>query len=287
MATTWELDFYSRPILDENQKKRWEILICEALQSVDDDPQKLFRYSKFVSNQQVNSLELKAAINEAIAQAPEAPTRIRFFRYNMQNMIQRTCEELGIAARQSRRTFALQQWLNDRKENVYPHEPGYQPGNTPGLSQPIQVTKSLPDPLLGQQWTTVSLPAQDFADLPDWEIDFGESFPLSIMAIEPTTPIPGIIIFSPRAKALAAWMSGLELAYIKPQFGDIPRLLLETGSTDTWILASLPTPELQKEAQQFETAKQTANQVHFLAVQESPQSQSFAGFWLLQETGFG
>ncbi|MEL6779378.1 MAG: Tab2/Atab2 family RNA-binding protein, partial [Cyanobacteria bacterium J06597_16] len=58
MGTVWELDFYSRPILDERQKKRWEILICEGLQSVDDDPESLFRYSKYVSNSEVNSEEL-------------------------------------------------------------------------------------------------------------------------------------------------------------------------------------------------------------------------------------
>ena len=26
-AHTWELDFYSRPLLDDNGKKRWEVLI--------------------------------------------------------------------------------------------------------------------------------------------------------------------------------------------------------------------------------------------------------------------
>ncbi|MBD0341559.1 MAG: DUF1092 family protein, partial [Microcoleus sp. Co-bin12] len=26
MATIWELDFYSRPILDEREKKKWEVL---------------------------------------------------------------------------------------------------------------------------------------------------------------------------------------------------------------------------------------------------------------------
>ncbi|TRT81769.1 MAG: DUF1092 family protein, partial [Microcystis aeruginosa Ma_AC_P_19900807_S299] len=25
--TIWELDFYSRPVVDENNKKRWELLI--------------------------------------------------------------------------------------------------------------------------------------------------------------------------------------------------------------------------------------------------------------------
>lgn len=28
LAPDWELDFYSRPILDPDGKKRWELLIC-------------------------------------------------------------------------------------------------------------------------------------------------------------------------------------------------------------------------------------------------------------------
>ncbi|MEB3214919.1 MAG: Tab2/Atab2 family RNA-binding protein, partial [Nostocales cyanobacterium 94392] len=30
MGNIWELDYYSRPILDENNKKIWEVLICET-----------------------------------------------------------------------------------------------------------------------------------------------------------------------------------------------------------------------------------------------------------------
>ena len=26
----WELDFYSRPIIESNQKKRWELIICST-----------------------------------------------------------------------------------------------------------------------------------------------------------------------------------------------------------------------------------------------------------------
>ncbi len=33
----------------------------------------------------------------------------------------------------------------------------------------------------------------------------------------------------------------------------------------------------------IEKAKQKVEMLHFLAVQSSPQSESFAGFWLLQE----
>ena len=54
--TIWELDFYSRPILDENKKKLWEVLICESATDVAQSPDSLFRYSQFCSSKTVNSI---------------------------------------------------------------------------------------------------------------------------------------------------------------------------------------------------------------------------------------
>jgi hypothetical protein len=90
------------------------------------------------------------------------------------------------------------------------------------------------------------------------------------------------LIFSPRATALAAWLSGLELAYWRIETGPPAQLVLETGAADSWILAALGSSSLLAEAQAFEAAKTAADQVHFLAVQTSPDSEEFAGFWLLR-----
>jgi hypothetical protein len=287
MSTVWELDFYSRPILDDRKKKRWEVLISEGLQAVDADPDELFRFSKFVANTEVNSLELKTAIEEAIAQAPERPSRVRFFRFPMQNMITRACEELGLAATPSRRTLALQTWLEYRQQEVYPQEPGYTDKPSPSVSAPPPLPRRLPDALVGQQWAFVTLPAKDFADMPEWPIDFGEAFPLSLASLDPETLIPGIVIFSPRALAMAGWMSGLELSDLRLEMGTTPRLILETGAADSWILANLNEAALQTEAKNFDAAKVAANQVHFLAIQASPETEAFAGFWLMQSRLMG
>ena len=133
----------------------------------------------------------------------------------------------------------------------------------------------------------VSLPAKAFADMPEWDIGFGEAFPLTLAGISPDTMVPGILIFSERALPLAGWMSGLELAYLDVQIGQISQLLLETGSNDTWIMAGLNRPELTQEAERFMAARERANQVHFVAVQDNPESESFAGFWLMQKRTFG
>lgn len=46
----WELDFSSRPILDERGKKVWELLIC--------DPQRSFEYAQYFPNNKINSGEV-------------------------------------------------------------------------------------------------------------------------------------------------------------------------------------------------------------------------------------
>lgn len=291
MGTVWELDFYSRPVLDENDKKLWEVLLCEGLVGTSAEADQLFRYSKFLPSSDVNSIVLKGAIEEAIAEATSQgiapPSRIRYFRYQMQNMILRACEEAGIPARPSRRTVALQRWLSDRNQTVYPDMEGYTSAPSPSVAAPPPSPQPLPDALLGQKWTFVTLEAAAFADLPDWEIGFGESFPLDMANLEPDTPIPGLLIFSPRATALAAWMSGLELAYWRIESSKKPEIILETGASDSWVLAGLPGPKLLAEAQAFEAAKAKSNQVHFIGIQDSRESEAFAGFWLLQELNLG
>ena len=301
MGTVWELDFYSRPVFDERNKKRWEVLICEGLQSVTDDPEQMFRYSKYVSNSEVNSETLQAAIEEAIAlsteQSKEAPTKVRYFRYQMQNMIKRACEQAGLLPYPSRRALALQQWLEDRRENVYPNEPGYQATAPASIAKLLEVVNPLPDALVGQKWALVSLPAKDFAEMGEWDVGFGEAFPPAIANIEPDTPIPGFIIYSKRATPLAAWMSGLEIAGVRAgreestnyvsQNSETARMLMDTGTTETWLLADLVGAATQAEGERFEQGKRAANGVHFIAVQESPESESFAGMWLMQARDFG
>ena len=282
MGIIWELDFYSRPLVDENNKKVWEMLLCESPSQVQQDPASLFRHAQFCPNQQVNSQWLREAIAQAISQAPNPPQRIRFFRYAMGNMITKACDELGISALPSRRTYTLKSWLQERLQDFYPQQSGFQASALGGVMQyQPQTPQSLPDALIGQQWALVNLAAKEFQDMADWEIDFGEAFPLG--KIDADTPIPGILIFSPRAKALAGWMSGLELGFLK--FVEQPKaqLLLETGANDSWILAGVNDPKTIKELQTFEVAKQKSGMVHFLGVQSSPEAQSFTGFWLMKE----
>ena len=286
--TVWELDFYSRPVLDEDGKKLWEVLICESPNSIKRSPDNLFKYSQYCSSSTVNSLWLREAIEKAIAEAENPPRKIRFFRRQMNNMIVKACEDAGINPVPSRRTYALKKWLEERMTDFYPHEPGFdqKTANSASVKYPPLNPIPLPDAVKGDRgdkWTFVSLAAADFDEMQDWDIAFEDSFALSLLDIQPNTIIPGLIIYSPRATPLAAWMSGLEMGFLQYEKLPKPQLRLETGLSDSWTIINLTNKETVKQTEEFETAKQKANGVHFLAVQTTEDSEAFAGFWLLKE----
>ena len=283
MGSIWELDFYSRPILDENNKKIWEVLVCESPLDTRTKTDSLFRYAQYCPSTQVNSGWLRTALQQASEQAGEPPLKIRFFRRQMNNMITKACQDVGIPAQASRRTLMLNQWLQQRMEEVYPQEPGYQEATNASVRLESPLPQRLPDALEGQQWIFVTLTGADFAEMDEWEIAFGESFPIELANLSPESRIPGVLIFSPRALPLAGWMSGLELAWLRLDTSKGTRLVLETGATEIWILANMKNPQTIAEAKAFEEAKQKANGVHFIGVQSDRQAESFAGFWLLQE----
>ncbi len=287
----WELDFYSRPILDENQKKRWELLICESPLQLQEQADAGFRHSQFCASSEVNSVWVRQALEKALSEADHKPDKIRFFRQPLATMILKACEDLEIPAQLSRRTYCLQQWILDRLETVYPNDPGYQPGATPTLTLPATNPQPLPDALRGQKWAFATLTVQELVDLAGTAVDFGEVFPPIMVGLSKNETIPGLVIFSERALPLAAWMSGLELASLQldmqpsPAMSKSPanRLILETGGSDRWILATIRDSKGLTEAQGFEAAKQTAHKVHFLAVQSNIQAADVVGFWLLQD----
>lgn len=288
MGKIWELDFYSRPILDDNNKKQWEVLICETPTDPQQVPEDCFRYAQFCPPTTVNSLWLREAIETAIAQAEEAPSKVRFFRRQMNNMIVKACEDAGLPVAPSRRTYTLNQWLKQRQETFYPSQPGYnaQAVTQASVMYPTLDAIPLPDAVRGDQadqWAFVSLEAAALAEMGEWEVKFGEGFPLSLAQLSPDTLVSGLIIFSQRALPLAAWMSGLELGSLKFDEKTRPLICLETGLSDSWILASLVDEQSVSEAKAFEAAKQKAHGVHFFAIQSSPEAQFFAGFWLLKD----
>jgi RNA-binding protein Tab2/Atab2 len=282
MTEVWEIDFYSRPILDEQGKKLWEVLICNT--------DRTFEFARYCAGSEANARWLQEALGEAIALWQSqfklgdatTPEKIRFFRRPMTAILTRACDGIGIPAQQSRRAYAMVQWLRERSQSIYPAHPGYQPNMAPPPKFEPAPALPLPDALKGDGWSFVTLKFADLAEMKGWDITFRDGIPLELLKLDPEVAVPGLVIFSRRAVPLAGWMSGLEIASLFYEAKPMPRLLLETGLSDRWVVAPLNKPELQKEATDFEQAKQLAQQVHFLAVQAGPKEESFAGFWLLQ-----
>ena len=49
-SSSWELDFSSRPVLDDRGKKKWELLICS--------PDRSWQYSRWFPNNKINSTQV-------------------------------------------------------------------------------------------------------------------------------------------------------------------------------------------------------------------------------------
>ena len=62
----WELDFYSRPIIEENGKKRWELIIASTKNFETED---IFHWNKICPANKVNSIWLTNALKEALEDA--------------------------------------------------------------------------------------------------------------------------------------------------------------------------------------------------------------------------
>ena len=68
-SADWELDFYSRPILEADGRKRWELLITSTPNLSDQETP--FRFVKCCPSGEVNSLWLTEALQEAGASAED------------------------------------------------------------------------------------------------------------------------------------------------------------------------------------------------------------------------
>jgi hypothetical protein len=146
----WELDFYSRPILDENDKRIWELLICTTDRS--------FTYVKQCPSHQVNSSWLGAELGELVNKTGKPPLKIRFFRNSMANIITRGCKQAGLVPQASRRLFAMAAWLRERMIEVYPHHPKFQAPDPDPLPLGSSLPPPPPPPCPHRRWLANCLP---------------------------------------------------------------------------------------------------------------------------------
>ena len=280
----WELDYYSRPILDPDGKKRWELLICSSAAQAD-QPGCQFRWVLPCPAGSVNSQWLRQGLEQALTQALAegfaAPRRLRCWRASMRTMVQRAAEPLGLEVVASRRCYALVEWLLERQATVYPAEEGYMAGPLAPPPQPIQpLAVPLPEAARGDSWSWASLPLAALREAGAWPVSFAGLVPLPADC-NGEVMVSGLRLFSAnRSLAIAGWLAGLEPVRLEIAGN---QLVLEAGMEDRWLLGSLSADEAAAAAEAFRNARSQAGGIQFMAVQSSPEQQGFDGFWILRD----
>ena len=283
LQADWELDYYSRPILEPDGKKRWELLICST--PLKGAAGSGFRFALNCPAASVNSQWLKQAIEQAIEQAASEgygpPRKLRCWRASMRTMVQRAAEQLGLELIPSRRCYALVEWLQDRQLHLYPAEEGYMAGPLAPAPLPIQpLAVPLPEAARGDRWCWASLPLGALREAGDWDVSFPGLVPLEAAGSEEAM-VSGLRLFSAtRSLAIAGWIAGLEPVRLEVSGN---QLVLEAGLEDRWLLGNLEAEEAEAAAQAFRAAREQVSGVQFLAVQSSENQSGFDGFWVLRD----
>jgi len=279
----WELDFYSRPIIEKNGKKRWELIISSTKSF---ESPEIFYWNKICPASKVNSIWLTSALKEAIIEAEQKgwrkPEKVRFWRSSMKSIIKKSLENLELESLVSRRTYTLFERLNYLENDIYPKEKGFVKGVlAPNFTAQIaNEPKPLPEAVRGESLTFSEISIRDLRAAQSWPIEFGDIFPVE-EHIKDDHLIPGLRLFSKnRAIALAAWFSSLEPVKL---FIDKDRLILEALENDKWLVTDLPPNEAQELHKKFTTSKLNSSGYQFISIQTTPYIEKFAGFWMLKD----
>ncbi len=279
----WELDFYSRPIIEKNGKKRWELIISSTKSF---ESPEIFYWNKICPASKVNSIWLTSALKEAIIEAEQKgwrkPEKVRFWRSSMKSIIKKSLENLELESLVSRRTYTLFERLNHLENDIYPKEKGFVKGVlAPNFTAQIaNEPKPLPEAVRGESLTFSEISIRDLRAAQSWPIEFGDIFPVE-EHIKDDHLIPGLRLFSKnRAIALAAWFSSLEPVKL---FIDKDRLILEALENDKWLVTDLPPNEAQELHKKFTTSKLNSSGYQFISIQTTPYIEKFAGFWMLKD----
>jgi len=279
----WELDFYSRPIIEENGKKRWELIISSSKTFKTED---MFFWNKICPANEVNSIWLTKSLKEAILDAEKKgwvkPSKVRFWRSSMKSIIKKSLESIGIEALVSRRTYELFDRIEFLEKEIYPKEKGYVRGVlAPTFTSVMEnIPKPLPEAVRGDALTISELSVGELKSAENWPIEFGDIFPIE-KSLNDDKLVPGLRLFSKdRSLALAAWFSSLEPVKLKIKTN---QLILEASEDDKWLVTDLSEQEVIKFTEKFNHNKKDSYGYQFISIQSTPFIQKFAGFWILRD----
>ena len=281
--SNWELDFYSRPIIEANGKKRWELIICSSRSFKTKD---IFFWNKKCPANEVNSIWLTKALNEALNEAKkqgwDKPSIVRFWRSSMKSIIKKSLEATNIEGLVSRRTYDLLDRIEFLEKEIYPKEDGYVRGVlAPTFTSKMENSpQPLPEAVRGDALTIAEISIGELKSAENWPMEFGDIFPIK-QGLDDTTLVPGLRLFSKdRSLALSAWFSSLEpikLIIRKNQ------LILEASEDDKWLVTDLPSKDANILSRKFLENKRNSFGYQFISIQSTPYIEKFAGFWILRD----
>jgi len=279
----WELDFYSRPIIESNGKKRWELIICSKRSYKTAD---IFLWNKKCPANEVNSEWLTKALNEAINDAKKEgwakPSIVRFWRSSMKSIIKKSLEATCIEALVSRRTYDLFDRIEFLEKDIYPKEKGFVQGIlAPTFTSKMETfPQPLPEAVRGDALTISEISIGELKSAEKWPMEFGDIFPIH-QNLNDKNHVPGLRLFSKdRSLALSAWFSCLEpvkLTVCKNQ------LILEASEDDKWLVTDLPEKDAIILRKKFLENKKNSFGYQFISIQSTPYVEKFAGFWILRD----
>ncbi len=279
----WELDFYSRPIIEKDGKKRWELIISSSKNFNTED---IFLWNKICPANEVNSIWLTKALKEALNDAERKgwakPSKIRFWRASMKSIITKSIENFEIEALVSRRTYELFDRIEFLEQEVYPLENGYVKGVlAPTFTSSIaNDPKPLPEAVRGDALTISEISIEELRLAQNWPIEFGDIFPIQ-NSIKNENLVPGLRLFSKdRSLALAAWFSSLEPVKLLIEKN---QLILEASEDNKWLVTDLQEKDAKEINDKFMQTKKDSYGYQFISIQSTPFVEKFAGFWILKD----
>lgn len=271
----WEVDFYRRPLQDQQGNSLWELLICS--------PDRSWQLSRFCPQPEADSTWLISQFQQAAQNLPE---RVRVFRPQSVSLVEAACRPLNISVEPTRHTPALKQWLRERSQE-YAQMDGYtgQPYAPTELEQPPPLP--LPEKLWGERWQFAALPAKDLEEAlikrPIPILETPEFLLPKQLRLASVTAVPGVIVYGGRRSMnLARWAQQQHPVALQAVTGAPSGLVLEAGLVDRWIIATFEDAQVTKAAGEFERRKQLSQGLHFLLVQPDDSGVTYSGFWLLR-----
>lgn len=271
----WQSDLL-RFSASTKEKDRWLLLIC-------DRDGRMIHEAQCPQNE-VNGQWLTTQLQQATQ--TQIPDKIQVFRPQIVGLFTIATESLNIPLETTRRTPAIKEKLRQYTET---NLSVISSRNYLSLDRPPP--QNLPENIWGENWSIVSISAGEIVnfvtDRPIPFRDLPESLLTTNAKLDPTTKVPGIVVYGgKKSSIIARWLAKeqpVALNYIPTEIGKSGGLVLESGLVDRWIFATFESVAVAQAAKAYEQNKKFSQGLHFLLLQPDDSGMTYTGFWLLKD----